>query len=286
MSKHLVLGSRGQVGQYVVAELKERGQEVVEWDIKIDHRHDLSSQERLDDGMFSDQMARVDFVHFLAYEVGGSVYLANNQNSFEFIDTNMRVMHNVFKVLRETNKPFYFASSQMSNMFQSVYGRLKAVGEAYTDSLPNGLNLHFWNVYGYENDPAKTHVITDFIRQGLRDGKILCRTNGDEERDFLYGPDAAKFLCDISMDFSTFKNREFMVHRPHHIAYGEYTSIRKVALEVAHQLGDIPVYFSLDTDKVQDKMNYPSRDFRHIRHTLQEGIKEMIELEKSKVHDS
>ena len=50
----------------------------------------------------------------------------------------------------------------MSNMSFSSYGILKKIGENLTSSL-GGLNVRFWNVYGYETDFEKSHVITDFI---------------------------------------------------------------------------------------------------------------------------
>ena len=97
---------------------------------------------------------RADFVHFLAFDVGGSTYLAKYQNTFDFIHNNMKLMTNTFELLREYNKPFIFASSQMSNMSFSIYG-LKAMGERYARVL-GGLTVKFWNVYGIEHDPEKT----------------------------------------------------------------------------------------------------------------------------------
>lgn len=191
--KHLVLGSSGQVGAYVKDEILKSGDQVIEWDLELNHEHDL----RVPNAYFNSVVEECDFVHFLAYDVGGSKYLDSYQNSYEYIKNNILIMENVFEQLRIYNKPFYFASSQMSNMFHSTYGRLKAVGESYTKSL-SGVNIRFWNVYGYETNPEKTHVITDFIRMALYDKKINMRTSGIEERNFIYGADAAKMLVNLS----------------------------------------------------------------------------------------
>ena len=57
---------------------------------------------------------------------------------FNFIDNNTRLMANVFGYVEQYDKPFVFASSQMSNMSYSPYGVMKRVGELYTKSLEIG----------------------------------------------------------------------------------------------------------------------------------------------------
>ena len=75
------------------------------------------------------------FVFFLAFDVGGSRYLKKYQHTFDFINNNTHLMAQAFDALNKYNKPFVFASSQMSNMSYSPYGVLKRVGELYTKSL-------------------------------------------------------------------------------------------------------------------------------------------------------
>ena len=74
-------------------------------------------------------------MYFLAFDVGGSHYLKKYQHTFQFIDNNTRLIANAFGLIEKYNKPFVFASSQMSNMSYSPYGVLKRVGELYTKSL-------------------------------------------------------------------------------------------------------------------------------------------------------
>ena len=134
-----------------------------------------------------------DFVFFLAFDVGGSHYLKKYQHTFKFINNNTRLMANAFGYIEQYNKPFVFASSQMSNMSYSPYGVMKRVGELYTKSL-NGLIVKFWNVYGIEKDMEKAHVITDFIRKGFETGVIDMMTDGTEAREFLYAEDCCEAL--------------------------------------------------------------------------------------------
>ena len=80
-------------------------------------------------------------------------------------------MANTFELIKKHNKPVLFASSQMSELGYSTYGQLKSIGEKMTKDL-NGIIVRFWNVYGYEKDEEKSHVITDFIKMAKYDGVI------------------------------------------------------------------------------------------------------------------
>ena len=139
-------------------------------------------------------------MYFLAFDVGGSTYLKKYQNTYEFVSNNIKIMNNVFDLLKESDKPFIFASSQMANMLDSNYGLLKAIGESYTRAL-DGLIVRFWNVYGYESSPEKSHVITDFIEMARNNGEIKMRTDGQEERQLLYGDDAAYCLHILANEY-------------------------------------------------------------------------------------
>jgi len=136
-----------------------------------------------------------DFVFFLAFDVGGSTYLARHQESVDFLSNNVRIMENFSNAIRyaEGGADFLFASSQMSNMNHSQYGVLKRLGEFYTTAL-SGINVRFWNVFGNERDPEKFHVVTDFLNQGRSGKPIRMRTDGREQRQMLHSRDAADAL--------------------------------------------------------------------------------------------
>lgn len=271
MKKHLVLGSRGQVGQYVVNNILDAGDQCTEWDITISPDHDLRSGSK----KLIEAMQDCDFVHFLASDVGGSKYLAAKQNSFEFIQNNVLLMDNVFSALKLTKKPFYYTSSQMSTMGHSAYGKLKAVGECYTKSL-GGTIVWFWNVYGLETDSTKSHVISDFIKMARDDKKILCRTNGKEQRQFVYGKDIAKVLVEISYD----PPKRGLT--PIHLTNNEWVSIADVAKLVAKFFKGTEIYFTDKEDNVQGIYNDPylpdvkryGQEFR----SLADGIADMLKV--------
>ena len=174
--KVTILGSGGQIGAYLTEYLRKKDYEVFEFDITNGEHQDMT---HIPNTYLRNVIMNSDFVFFLAFDVGGSHYLKKYQHTFKFINNNTRLMANVFGYLEQYDKPFIFASSQMSNMSYSPYGTLKRVGELYTESL-GGLIVKFWNVYGIEKDHKKAHVITDFIRKGFEDGDFEMLTDGEE----------------------------------------------------------------------------------------------------------
>jgi len=231
----LILGSEGQIGAYLTEYLNNKGYEVLEFDIVNGRHQDMTV---IPNAELHRKVMLADFVFFLAFDVGGSHYLKKYQHTFKFIDNNTRLMANAFGLIEKYNKPFVFASSQMSNMSYSPYGVLKRVGELYAKSL-NGLIVKFWNVYGIEKDAEKAHVITDFIRKGFETGIIDMMTDGTEQRDFLYAEDCCEALETVMREYSYFTSDSNI-----HITSGVYTSI----LEIAQQ---IQLYFGGEEKEVE-----------------------------------
>ena len=218
--KVLILGSGGQVGAYLTEYLRKKGHEVTEFDIENGQEEDLRT---IPNRKLMHDIRIADFVFFLAFDVGGSRYLKKYQHTFDFINNNTRMMANVFGYLGEYNKPFVFASSQMSNMSYSPYGVLKRVGELYTKSL-EGLIVHFWNVYGIEKDMDKAHVITDFIKKGFETGDISMLTDGTEQREFLYAEDCCEALEAVMNNYDDLTSEDNL-----HITSFRQTTILEIA---------------------------------------------------------
>lgn len=269
----LVLGSAGQVGGHLTSFLKDKNYDVLEYDIASNPMEDLrvSPTEQ-----FESLVKKADFVFFLAFDAGGSHYLATYQDTHDFIDNNLRILVNTISTLKKFNKPFLFASSQMSNMSQSTYGLLKAIGERHTASV-GGRIVKFWNVYGHESDVSKFHVISDFIKMASEDGKIRMRTQGLETRDFLYADDCCEGLEAIMLNYDSIPQSEEL-----HLANFEWNSI----LEVANIIGE---FFAAEVipgqagDTVQlDIKNTPSRYLLNLwqpKTKLKDGIHKVIKLQ-------
>jgi len=226
--KHLILGSSGQLGGHLLSYLKNKGEEVIEFDIKRSMDEDIRNPSDLLDRAIQES----DFVHFLAYDVGGAKYLEKHQDTFGFIDNNMKIMSTTFKMIDLYKKPFIFVSSQMAELGYSSYGMLKALGEKITTDL-GGTIVRFWNIYGHEPSTEHSHVITDLCSMAKYEGKISTRTDGYEKRQFLYSEDAAEIMYMVSqneIEGSLVKNRI-------DVSSGQWISIREIAYMIAHETG-------------------------------------------------
>ena len=226
----LILGSGGQIGAYLTDYLNEIGYEVLEFDMVNGLHQDMTE---IPNPELHRQIMRSHFVFFLAFDVGGSHYLKKYQHTFKFIDNNARMMANVFGLLEKYDKPFVFASSQMSNMSYSPYGVMKRVGELYTKSL-GGLIVKFWNVYGIEKDMEKAHVITDFIRKGFETGVIDMMTDGTESREFLYAEDCCEGLEAVMGNYDRLTSDDEL-----HITTGNSTTILEIAQSIQKLFSNI-----------------------------------------------
>ena len=279
--KITILGSSGQIGDYLTEYLRDKGHHVYEFDKDKNPSHDMT---RIPNQYLEDVIENADFVFFLAFDVGGSRYLKKYQHTFQFIDNNTRLMTNAFGLLKKYNKRFVFASSQMSNMSHSPYGVLKNVGELYSKSL-KGLIVKFWNVYGIEKDHEKAHVITDFIRKGFETGVIDMLTDGQEEREFLYAEDCCEALEAIMNNYNDFTSEDNL-----HITSYHPTSILDIAHIIKGQFNligkyDVKLQPSTEKDSVQmDKKNRPDMYLSKWwipKTTIENGIAKVFEVMKN-----
>ena len=246
-----VLGSSGQIGAYLSEYLSRKGHIVREFDIVNGIHQDMT---HIPNTYLRNAIMESDFVFFLAFDVGGSRYLKKYQHTFDFVNNNTRLMANAFGLLEQYDKPFIFASSQMSNMSYSPYGTLKRVGELYTESL-GGLIVKFWNVYGIEKDHKKAHVITDFIRKGFEDGDFEMLTDGEEVRQFLYAEDCCEGLEAVMKNYD-----EFYANDPLHITNFDYTTIREVAIIIENEFKLIDKPVNIIPGKASDTVQLDKRN--------------------------
>jgi nucleoside-diphosphate-sugar epimerase len=269
--KILVLGSSGQIGDPLCKYLNEQGHIVERFDIVDGDEYDLRIHKNK---LLETKIKNADFVYFLAFDVGGSRYLAKYQNTYEFLHNNIQIMHNVFEYLKMYKKKFIFASSQMSSMSWSPYGVAKAVGERYTRSL-NGLVVKFWNVYGPEKDLSKAHVITDFILKAKNNKTIDMLSDGLEVRQFLHARDCSRCLLALNEKYDIIdKQKEF------HITSFEWVKIIDVAKIIASKFENVKIIPSPCKDNLQkDIRNEADKyvlEFWKPEILLEDGIEDII----------
>jgi nucleoside-diphosphate-sugar epimerase len=170
----------------------------------------------------------------------------------------------------------------MASMSYSNYGMLKQIGERMAKSI-GGRVVHFWNVYGYESDFSKFHVVSDFIYNAIKYNQIKMRTNGLESRDFLYVEDCCEALKIVM------ENQEgFPTDMKIHIASGNFVQIIKLAELIAKELG-ATIEPGSSGDQVQrDARNAADlsiRDYWTPRTTLESGVKQIIEKMKTQINE-
>jgi nucleoside-diphosphate-sugar epimerase len=278
--RHLVLGSSGQIGAHLIKYLQDKGEQVIEYDIALNKKESMNPTRydlRIQNEYLLDSLIDYcDIIHFLAFDVGGAKYLEKNQDKYGFIANNMKIMVNTFDTLaRYGTKPIIFASSQMAEMSYSSYGMLKALGEKMTRDL-GGLVVKFWNVYGYETDENKSHVITDFIQMAKHKGVIKMRTDGTESRQFLYADDACEALLKLAMVYNKLdKKKEYS------ITSFKWNKVYEIAdiLDVLSSCKVIPADRKDETQR--NAMNEPDPHIKKYwkpKTSLQEGIMKLYNL--------
>lgn len=263
----LVLGSEGQIGKPVCEFLEKNGHKISRYDIKRTLLEDLRRHTK----PLEVAIQLSDFVYYFASDVGGAKYLESKQDSFEFIRDNLSIMQNTFGALEKYKKPFIFTSSQMAEQPDSTYGNLKLIGERYTKSL-GGMFLRLWNVYGKEEDKEKSHVITDFIAQA-KTGKIKCRTNGEEERQFLHVDDFCQCIWKLTQRYNNINKSKSI-----DVSSFQWTSIKDLA-DICCLLFSCTAEFTDTKDQTQKNYrNDPKRDILEIWNptiSIVQGIKKV-----------
>lgn len=255
VTKNLVLGGSGAIGTALCRHLNFKNETIINLDIK--EGFDLR-KESLED------FKNVDYVWFLAWDVGGAKYLNAKKNQLSIIRNNTLICQNVFSFLEETGIPFMFTSSQLA-ADDNTYGMTKLLGEYWTNLL-QGQIARFWNVYGWETPGERSHVIPDLIMQAITKKKISLFTSGDEERQFIYMKDCVENLY-LARE-SKLKNI--------HLTNGSWVKIKDIATLIGNNF-NVPVHFG--TEKGYEKKIDP--DFTHSvfkwKTSLEKGIQLITE---------
>ena len=236
--KNLVLGGGGTIGKALMKYLQKIGEEAISLDLKEGFditKDDLKAYNH------------VDFVWFLAWEVGGAKYLSNEKYLMDIIKKNTIICEKVFQFLEDSKLPFMFASSQLAAA-DTPYGVTKLLGEEWTRIL-NGQICRFWNVYGWEEPGEKSHVIPDLIIQALTKKKIELLTDGQEQRQFIFMDDCVENMVSIRDAGATRVD----------ITNHNWVTIEYVASQIA-ALHKVPVKLGSKkgySNKIEAHSNYP-----------------------------
>lgn len=262
MKHNLVLGGEGTIGKALCNYLVEKGEEVISLDLKTGF--DI----RTDD---LTPYSNVDYVWFLAWDVGGAKFLNAPENRIRILKNNTLICERTFSFLEKHKLPFMFASSQLAAA-DTPYGITKLVGEQWSQYL-EGQICRFWNVYGWETPGEKSHVIPDLILKGLVDKEITLMTNGEEERQFIYMDDCVKNMVHIrNTDVADVD-----------ITDGQWIKIKDIAKLIGHLL-DVPVYLGKEKG-YSNKIDPIEKDFLTFPTSLENGIKLIMERAQTYIRE-
>lgn len=248
---YLILGSSGFLGTHLSSYLHSQGHTVSYFDIENNYREDL----RISNNKILMKLIQTsDFIFFLAFDVGSASYLKANDENYNYIENNVKILTNTFAQLKSSKKPFIFISSQMSNMSYMTYGLLKKIGEKYTKSI-NGIFVRLWNIYGNENYSSKSHVITDFVYNAKSKGLINIKTTGKEKRQFLHVYDCCECLYIISKNYEKIDRNEII----------DVTSFEWINIyQVASKINQILKTIEITTTNIKADFDYESEPSSYI----------------------
>jgi nucleoside-diphosphate-sugar epimerase len=222
MSHYLVLGGSGFIGANLVQYLLLKGHKVKNIDILDDQRQDLRYIQILN-------LANFDGCFFLAWDVGGSKYLSDQDTWKNQYKNNIALMHNVIPQIEKSKVPTLFVSTQLAGIDHSPYSLTKLIAQEWSLRLGNLVVARQWNAYGsIEKYSNRSHVISDFFTQAINRQKIELLTNGLERRQFVHMID----ICDAYMNL--IDNHLGSVYD---VTSEQYISIIDIAKKISHLTG-------------------------------------------------
>lgn len=264
MIRNLVIGSEGFIGKPFCKYLESLGESVERFDIKL--------SEKMDARTATLDLANIDRVYFLAWEVGGAKFLYQKDNEKKQMDANLKILTNTMPQLEKSGVPFLFISSQLADNCDITYGVTKRTGEVWTKLLDNGYCIRQWNVYGpiEDKDSEKSHVVSDFIHQAIENGEIHMMTNGEEERQLIHIDD----VCALWHRILSEKTKEI-----YDVTSFEWVKIVDVANMIAKMTGAKAIP---GPEKGKYQKNASLRKYPHMntKVTLEEGLGRIIDSYK------
>lgn len=258
---NLVIGSDGFIGVPFCKYLEEQNEQVTRFDLKQGKKYDART--------YQFDFKRIDRVYFLAWDVGGSKYLFNENNQLSQLKWNLDLLKNVLIQLEKHKKDFVFISSQFADDCDTVYGVTKKLGEVWTD-LIGGKTVRVWNAYGVmEKNNVKSHVISDFVYQAVKKGKITMMTNGEEWRQFTH-------VRDLSRAFHMAMNDKSSRKTIFDASSYEWVQVKDIA-EIIAQFTKVKIVYGKSSGKNHKAFNMGRVPGWLPQIRLRDGVYEMLQ---------
>lgn len=286
MKKILITGGSGYIASHVADNLTSIGHKVIIFD-KIKSPY-LSKKQIMFLGDISDEKKilkltkNVDVVyHFAAV---ADLYQAN-KNPYETIKTNVLGTLNILEACRINKiKKIILASSIYA---LSEQGRFYSVSKLSSEMLVENYSkkynfqfviLRFGSIYGGRAN--KFNTIRNFILEGIKKKKIMRKSDGSEERNYINVLDVSK-LC-IEVLKSKYAGGYFNIFGP------KKMKLKNLLFMIKKNLGNVKIYFRKKNSMIynykKSPFSYKLRKGKNLKlkkyEDLNVGIKKIINEEK------
>lgn len=244
--KVLVIGGSGFIGSHVADALSDSGHEVTIFDVRPSHY--LRDDQRFEEGstLDRDHVEAVISGKQIVYNFAGIPHLDVGLNHpIETVEQNILGTVVTLEAARRAGIQRYVYASSIYVYSQggSFYRCSKQAAELYIDEYQrlHGVNytiLRYGTIYGPRADDHNS--IRRYLRQALRDRRIVISGTGDEVREYIHVKDAARSSVHILSE--EFKNEHVVITGHHPMQYKELlTMIREIVgrdVEIEFQPAD------------------------------------------------
>lgn len=218
-SRVLVTGSKGFIGQRLVERLQSSGQEVVEFDSKINPAHDISSIDAVNEALDGCSAA-----FNLAARLGTEIAT----DGPGFVSVNVLGAANLFEAA--TNQGIPVVQASKPNIWPNFYTVTKTAAEgiAHVYNRERGGKIQIvrmFNLYGPGQAHGEGHprkFAPSFINSAIRDEPLEIYGSGEQGGDFTYVDDAVMALIKASQV-------EVPTDEPIEIGTGDLITVNQIA---------------------------------------------------------
>ena len=286
MKKILITGGSGYIASHVADILSINGHKVFIFD-KIKSKY-LSKRQIMIKGDITDEKKILKFTknidavyHFAAV---ADLYEANKYPN-KTIKTNILGTLNVLEACRINKvKKIILASSIYALSEQGrFYSTSKLCSEMLVENYSKKYNfefvtLRFGSIYG--NRANKFNTISNFILEGIKTKKIIRKSDGSEERNYIHVLDASKLCVEVLK--SKYSGGYFNVFGP------KKMKLKNLLIMIKNNLDNVKLHFEKKSSMIynykKSPFSYRLRKGKNLKlkkyENLELSIKEMIQTEK------
>tara|TARA_B100000886_G_C20425996_1_gene494017 strand:- start:4566 stop:5432 length:867 start_codon:yes stop_codon:yes gene_type:complete len=286
LKKILITGGSGYIASHVADILSNNGHKVFIFD-KIKSKY-LSKRQIMIKGDITDEKKILKFTknidavyHFAAV---ADLYEANKYPN-KTIKTNILGTLNVLEACKINKiKKIILASSIYALSEQGrFYSTSKLCSEMLVENYSKKYNfkfvtLRFGSIYG--DRANKFNTISNFILEGIKTKKIIRKSDGSEERNYIHVLDASKLCVEVLK--SKYSGGYFNVFGP------KKMKLKNLLIIIKNNLGNVKLYFEKKSSMIynykKSPFSYRLRKGKNLKlkkyENLELSIKEMIRREK------